>query len=305
MDAFGDKWPRWRQLTSRAAHRGVLCFGPVRDRRVTNTNPHRAARLRPGHGGHPTDRGSVTRRATGPAASAPESDDRANRSDIRQLTDVSHCNLQHHLSCNPAPERLGSRAADALPDHPGQRTSDDHDRAAPSDRTPRAPRPAARGTGRGGRSPPPGPRGPGPLARPGRPGRRGPAHQRPGHERHPAPAGRDDHARRAVRPRPAPRRRARQRHRPGPDPGPDPVRRVGLLPHPRGPGGVLHARVPAPTAGVRDHDHSRPVRHDLVRRLPAAVRALPAGRHAGTPRTAGTCRWSCSTAPPDRPASSC
>ena len=41
MDAFGDKWPRWRQLTSLAAHRGVLCFGPDRDRRVTYTNPHR------------------------------------------------------------------------------------------------------------------------------------------------------------------------------------------------------------------------------------------------------------------------
>ena len=32
MDAFGDKWPRWRQLTSTAAHRGVLCFGPDRGR---------------------------------------------------------------------------------------------------------------------------------------------------------------------------------------------------------------------------------------------------------------------------------
>ena len=41
MDAFQDKWPRWRQLTSLAAHRGVLCFGPDRDRRVTYTNPHR------------------------------------------------------------------------------------------------------------------------------------------------------------------------------------------------------------------------------------------------------------------------
>ena len=41
MDAFGDKWPRWRQLTSTAAHRGVLCFGPDRSRKVTYTNPHR------------------------------------------------------------------------------------------------------------------------------------------------------------------------------------------------------------------------------------------------------------------------
>jgi len=41
MDAFGDKWPRWRQLTSTAAHRGMLCFGPDRDRKATYTNPHR------------------------------------------------------------------------------------------------------------------------------------------------------------------------------------------------------------------------------------------------------------------------
>src|SRR6516162_2761230 len=41
MDAFGDKWPRWRQLTSTAAHRGVLCFGPDRGRKVTYTNPQR------------------------------------------------------------------------------------------------------------------------------------------------------------------------------------------------------------------------------------------------------------------------
>jgi hypothetical protein len=41
MDAFQDKWPRWRQLTSTAAHRGLLCFGPDRGRKVTYTNPHR------------------------------------------------------------------------------------------------------------------------------------------------------------------------------------------------------------------------------------------------------------------------
>jgi winged helix DNA-binding protein len=41
MDAFQEKWPRWRQLTSTAAHRGVLCFGPNRGRNVTYTNPHR------------------------------------------------------------------------------------------------------------------------------------------------------------------------------------------------------------------------------------------------------------------------
>jgi Winged helix DNA-binding domain len=41
MEAFGGKWPRWRQLTSTAAHRGMLCFGPGRGRQVTYTNPHR------------------------------------------------------------------------------------------------------------------------------------------------------------------------------------------------------------------------------------------------------------------------
>lgn len=41
MEAFGGRWPRWRQLTSAAAHRGMLCFGPSRGRQVTYTNPHR------------------------------------------------------------------------------------------------------------------------------------------------------------------------------------------------------------------------------------------------------------------------
>ena len=41
MEAFQNRWPRWRQLTSTAAHRGVLCFGPNRGTRVTYTNPHR------------------------------------------------------------------------------------------------------------------------------------------------------------------------------------------------------------------------------------------------------------------------
>ena len=35
MEAFQDRWPRWRQLTSTAAHRGLLCFGPNRGPRVT------------------------------------------------------------------------------------------------------------------------------------------------------------------------------------------------------------------------------------------------------------------------------
>jgi DNA glycosylase AlkZ-like len=41
MDAFQDKWPRWRQLTSTAAHHGVLCFGPDRGRKVTYSHPRR------------------------------------------------------------------------------------------------------------------------------------------------------------------------------------------------------------------------------------------------------------------------
>jgi hypothetical protein len=41
MEAFQSRWPRWRQLTSTAAHRGMLCFGPDRGRKVTYTNPHR------------------------------------------------------------------------------------------------------------------------------------------------------------------------------------------------------------------------------------------------------------------------
>ena len=41
MEAFGGKWPRWRQLTSTAAQRGMLCFGPDRDRKVTYPNPRR------------------------------------------------------------------------------------------------------------------------------------------------------------------------------------------------------------------------------------------------------------------------
>jgi hypothetical protein len=52
MDAFQDKWPRWRQLTSTAAHRGMLCFGADRGRKVTYTNPHRwLPAFRPADGG--------------------------------------------------------------------------------------------------------------------------------------------------------------------------------------------------------------------------------------------------------------
>jgi hypothetical protein len=41
MDAFQDKWPRWRQMESIASNRGVLCFGPDRGRRTTYTSPRR------------------------------------------------------------------------------------------------------------------------------------------------------------------------------------------------------------------------------------------------------------------------
>ena len=52
MDAFQDKWPRWRQLTSTAAHRGVLCFGPDRGHQVTYTSPRRwLPGFRPADGG--------------------------------------------------------------------------------------------------------------------------------------------------------------------------------------------------------------------------------------------------------------
>jgi len=41
MPAFQELWPRWRQATALAAHRGVLCFGPNRGRKVTYTSPRR------------------------------------------------------------------------------------------------------------------------------------------------------------------------------------------------------------------------------------------------------------------------
>jgi hypothetical protein len=47
MPAFQDLWPRWRQAVGVAAHRGVLCFGPDRGRRVTYTNPQRFLDLAP------------------------------------------------------------------------------------------------------------------------------------------------------------------------------------------------------------------------------------------------------------------
>ncbi len=41
MPAFQGMWPRWRQALGAAAHRGALCYGPNRGRRVTYTNPAR------------------------------------------------------------------------------------------------------------------------------------------------------------------------------------------------------------------------------------------------------------------------
>jgi hypothetical protein len=41
MEAFQDKWPRWRQIENVAANRGALCFGPDRGRRTTYTSPRR------------------------------------------------------------------------------------------------------------------------------------------------------------------------------------------------------------------------------------------------------------------------
>jgi Winged helix DNA-binding domain len=41
MPAFDGMWPRWRRLVVDAAHRGVLCFGPNRGRKVTYADPRR------------------------------------------------------------------------------------------------------------------------------------------------------------------------------------------------------------------------------------------------------------------------
>ncbi|MCX4586700.1 winged helix DNA-binding domain-containing protein [Streptomyces sp. NBC_01481] len=39
MDAFQDKWPRWRQVMHKAGQRGVLRFAPNRGRKATYTSP--------------------------------------------------------------------------------------------------------------------------------------------------------------------------------------------------------------------------------------------------------------------------
>jgi hypothetical protein len=41
MEAFQDKWPRWRQAEAIAFHRGAVCFGADRGRRSTYTSPGR------------------------------------------------------------------------------------------------------------------------------------------------------------------------------------------------------------------------------------------------------------------------
>ncbi len=41
MPAFQGMWPRWRQVHALASHRGFLCYGPNRGRKVTYTSPRR------------------------------------------------------------------------------------------------------------------------------------------------------------------------------------------------------------------------------------------------------------------------
>jgi hypothetical protein len=52
MEAFQDKWPRWRQAEALAMNRGVLCFGPDRARRATYMSPRRwLPEMMPAEGG--------------------------------------------------------------------------------------------------------------------------------------------------------------------------------------------------------------------------------------------------------------
>jgi len=72
MEAFQDKWPRWRQVENVAANRGALCFGPDRGRRTTYTSP---GRWLPGFAPAPAEQAlaELVRRflhAYGPATSA-------------------------------------------------------------------------------------------------------------------------------------------------------------------------------------------------------------------------------------------
>lgn len=41
VPGFSGMWPRWRQALHTAAHRGAVCFGPNRGRKVTYTSPDR------------------------------------------------------------------------------------------------------------------------------------------------------------------------------------------------------------------------------------------------------------------------
>ncbi|MEU5545699.1 winged helix DNA-binding domain-containing protein [Streptomyces sioyaensis] len=50
MPAFQGMWPRWRQAITLASHRGQLCFGPHRGRKVTYTHPRRLTDARPTEG---------------------------------------------------------------------------------------------------------------------------------------------------------------------------------------------------------------------------------------------------------------
>jgi hypothetical protein len=47
MPAFQTYWPRWRQLIPAAASAGVLCYGPLRGRNTTYSNPHRRKPFEP------------------------------------------------------------------------------------------------------------------------------------------------------------------------------------------------------------------------------------------------------------------
>jgi hypothetical protein len=47
MPAFQGHWPRWRQAISVAANAGVLCYGPMRGRKTTYSNPHRLKPFEP------------------------------------------------------------------------------------------------------------------------------------------------------------------------------------------------------------------------------------------------------------------
>jgi len=47
LPAFQGEWARWRQVISVAANAGVLCFGPMRGRNTTYSNPHRLKPFEP------------------------------------------------------------------------------------------------------------------------------------------------------------------------------------------------------------------------------------------------------------------